>query len=287
MGGPFGWRTPPGGGCRRLPGRRPAPRCSACWRSCGRRTRRRRWSPGSGRSPGEPPRRSARFRPRRPLRVRGDLRYRGGARSRGRPARRAAATAAASSRVPGALRPTVRLRVELVPPLEILPTAAELATARDRCSTLQAGLGSVATSLVVRATTSHRPTPVGRAAAIYAYRTVRVARFAGGDAVLDGRREHARDRRSASCLGAAALVGLAVLCGALVTAVTGYRSLLVSSDALRARGRRRCRCDGGPRGVRGAAPKLPAADRAAHRPDARCFRPGRDRPRALRTGAGR
>ena len=62
---------------RPLPAGRPAPRCSACWRSCGRSTTALRWSRGSGRSPAGLRRRWDMSGPRRPCECAGRCRRRG------------------------------------------------------------------------------------------------------------------------------------------------------------------------------------------------------------------
>ena len=261
MAGPFGWRTPPGSGSG---GDGQTTRAAlqgvlAQLRAAYQRTP---VVAGLWQVDGEPPRRSAMFRPRRPCGCAGRCPRRGGravpvdVQLGGRQPRARVFT------VPGAARPKVRLRVELVPPLEILPTAAELARARDPLLALQAGLGSVATSWWY-AHYLGSPDAIGRSSAVYAYRTVRVAAApaapsssGGGDTLAIVLGDRARRGRSGRARGAL---------GALVDRCNRQSIFASVEDARRARGRRRCRRHGGSRGAvaSSAAPKLPAADRAA------------------------
>jgi hypothetical protein len=111
--------------------------------------------------------------------------------------------------LPTAAPSKLRLRVDLLHPLELLPTTDELAAAPQPLLTLQRALGEVAVSWAYRRYLAP-PDPVAPSSATYAYRTVaRPVAVAASVTHADGGNTLAIVL--AATLGAAALVGLAVL----------------------------------------------------------------------------
>jgi hypothetical protein len=111
--------------------------------------------------------------------------------------------------LPTATAPKLRLRVELLQPLELLPTTDKLAAAPQPLLALQRALGEVAVSWAYRRYLAP-PDPVAPSSATYDYRTV-ARPVAVATSVTNGGGGNTLAIVLAATLGAAALVGLAVL----------------------------------------------------------------------------
>jgi hypothetical protein len=145
------------------------------------------------------------------IRVTTPLRVRGTISAGGRSVRvdRLLGGDAAVFRLPTAAAPKLRLRVDLLQPLELLPTTDELAATPKPLPALQRALAEVAVSWAYRRYLAP-PDPIAPSSATYTYRTVaRPVAVATPVTHDDGGNTLAIVL--AATLGAAALVGLAVL----------------------------------------------------------------------------